>query len=145
MARLTLKQARFCEEYLIDLNATQAAIRAGYAAKSANTDGPRMLVNAGIQARIAELQAERSRRTDIRADDVLRTLYDEARGIGPDTTSSARIRAAELLGKNLGMFVDRLRIEGAWTFDDLIDRQDRWMRENGKTEAEIEAFWRDEE
>ena len=42
------------------------------------------------------------------------------------------------------MFVDRLRVEGALTFDDLIDRQDRWMRSNGKTEAEIEAFWRDD-
>jgi len=141
---LTPKRARFVEEYLRDVNATQAALRAGYAESGARTEGARLLANADIQEAIAVAQAERSRRTRIDADDVLRILYDEARGIGPDTASSARIRAAELLGKNLGMFVDRLRVEGALTFDDLIDRQDRWMRSNGKTEAEIEAFWRDD-
>ena len=104
---LTPKQAAFCEEYLVDLNATQAAIRAGYAPKSANTDGPRMLVNAGIQARIAELQAERSARVHVEADAVLRKLLREADAGDLTEPSTARIRALELLGKHLGMFVDR--------------------------------------
>ena len=45
---VTAKQQRLCEEYLIDLNATRAAIRAGYSPRSARTDGPRLLENAGV-------------------------------------------------------------------------------------------------
>jgi phage terminase small subunit len=52
---LTPQQERFCQEYIIDLNATQAAIRAGYSEKTANQQGPRLLVNVGIAARVAEL------------------------------------------------------------------------------------------
>jgi phage terminase small subunit len=55
---LNAKQQRFVAEYLKDLNATQAMIRAGYSAKSANKDGPRMLVHAGICEAIAIAQTE---------------------------------------------------------------------------------------
>ena len=55
--RLTPKQQRFCEEYLIDLNATQAAIRAGYSKKTANEQGARLLVNVSISHYISELKA----------------------------------------------------------------------------------------
>ena len=55
---MTDKQARFCEEYMIDLNATQAAIRAGYSPKTANEQAARLLANVSIQNRIAQLQAE---------------------------------------------------------------------------------------
>ena len=61
MAKLTPKQARFCEEYLVDLNATQAAIRAGYSVESAGSIG-------------SENLTERSKRTGINADRVLREL-----------------------------------------------------------------------
>lgn len=71
---LSEKQAEFCRQYVIDLNATQAAIRAGYSAKVANKNGPRMLVNAGIQAEIERLQAERAKRTEVTADRVIREL-----------------------------------------------------------------------
>jgi len=71
---LTTKQKAFCEEYLINLNATQAAIRAGYSKKTANTDGPRLLVNARIQEHIQKLMDKRSARTEIKADNVLREL-----------------------------------------------------------------------
>jgi len=70
--KLTDKQKRFCEEYLIDLNATQAAIRSGYAEKDADVQGPRLLGNVGIQAEIKRLQDARSQRTEKSADDVLR-------------------------------------------------------------------------
>ena len=75
---LTDKQEMFCVEYLVDLNATQAAIRCGYAVASANREGSRLLSNAGIQARIAQLREERAERTKIDADWLLKRLADEA-------------------------------------------------------------------
>ena len=74
VVRMTDKQARFCEEYMIDLNATQAAIRAGYSPKTANEQAARLLANVSIQNRIAQLQAEQSRRTGVSADRVVREL-----------------------------------------------------------------------
>lgn len=75
---LTPKQARFVEEYLKDLNATQAAIRAGYEANSADVTGSRLLGNAKVQSALSEAQAARSERTKIDADWVLRRLVAEA-------------------------------------------------------------------
>lgn len=74
MAKLTPKQARFCEEYLVDLNATQAAIRAGYSVESAGSIGSENLTKPEIRARIETAMAERSKRTGINADRVLREL-----------------------------------------------------------------------
>ena len=74
MARLTPKQARFCEEYLVDLNATQAAIRAGYSVESAGSIGSENLAKPAIRAWIETAMAERSKRTGINADRVLREL-----------------------------------------------------------------------
>jgi len=74
MAKLTEKQKRFCEEYLIDLNATQAAIRAGYSAKNANNIASENLAKPNIRTHIDEALAERSKRTGINADRVLREL-----------------------------------------------------------------------
>lgn len=68
------KQKRFCEEYLIDLNATQAAIRAGYSPKTAGQIGNRLLKNVQIRARIAAARAEQSKRTGVNADRVIREL-----------------------------------------------------------------------
>ena len=70
-AKLTEKQQRFVEEYLIDLNATQAAIRAGYSAKTADVQGARLLANAKVQQAISEKMAERSKRTGINQDRVI--------------------------------------------------------------------------
>lgn len=75
MARkLTDKQQRFVEEYLIDLNATQAAIRAGYSVKTANEQGSQNLAKLSIQQAIAERMAERSRRTGVNQDRVVLEL-----------------------------------------------------------------------
>ena len=71
---LTAKQQRFVEEYLVDLNATQAAIRAGYSADTAKQQGSRLLTNVDVQEAIAAAMAERARRTEIKADDVLAEL-----------------------------------------------------------------------
>ena len=69
---MTPKQQRFVEEYLIDLNATQAAIRAGYSAKTANEQGCRLLANVNVSAAIAAAKTERSEQTKIDAAYVLR-------------------------------------------------------------------------
>lgn len=71
---LSAKQARFVEEYLIDLNATQAAIRAGYSEKTANKQGSQLLGKTGISAAIADGQSLRSNRTGITQDRVLAEL-----------------------------------------------------------------------
>lgn len=71
---MTLKQQRFVEEYLIDLNATQAAIRAGYSPKSANEQGARLLANVSISTAVAIALAERSKRTGINADRIIQEL-----------------------------------------------------------------------
>lgn len=86
--KLTDKQECFCQEYLIDLNATQAAIRVDYSEKTATEQGSRLLTNVNVQERISELKKERSERIKIEVDRVLkeiarvafadpRELYDE--------------------------------------------------------------------
>lgn len=71
MQKLTLKQLRFCEEYIVDLNATQAAIRAGYSKKTAYSQGQRLLKNVEVQKKIQQLYGKRAKRTQISADRVL--------------------------------------------------------------------------
>jgi phage terminase small subunit len=78
MTDLNPNQERFCQEYMVDLNATQAAIRAGYAAGSASGQGSRLLANAKIQARIGDLRGEQQIRTEITADRVLQQYADIA-------------------------------------------------------------------
>ena len=71
------KRLRFVTEYLIDLNATQAAIRAGYSERTAYSQGQRLLRNAEVQAAIAEHQTKRAERTRVDADWVLTRLAQE--------------------------------------------------------------------
>ena len=71
MAKLNDKQKQFCKEYLVDLNATQAAIRARYAEKTAYSQGQRLLKNVEAQEYIRELMQKREQRTEITADKVL--------------------------------------------------------------------------
>lgn len=74
MAKLTKKQKRFVEEYLIDLNATQAAIRAGYSVDTAAVIGCENLIKPNIQQEIAKAMAERSKRTGVNQDRVILEL-----------------------------------------------------------------------
>ena len=74
VAKLTDKQQRFVDEYLIDLNATQAAIRAGYSAKTADQQGSRLLANVKVKQAVAEKQAQRSKRTGVNQDRVVLEL-----------------------------------------------------------------------
>lgn len=75
---LTPLQERFCQEYLIDLNATKAAERAGSKAKNLTVAGSEFLANPNVAAEIERLKAERSKRTQIDADWLLRRLAAEA-------------------------------------------------------------------
>ncbi len=77
---MTPKQRRFVEEYLVDLNATQAAKRAGYSAKSASDLGYRLLRNAAVAAAIAKAQYKRAARTQFSADKVVTELAKVAFG-----------------------------------------------------------------
>lgn len=72
---LTPKQQRFCEEYLVDLNATQAAIRAGYSKNTAQPISSQNLSKLIIQEEISRLSKARSKRTEIKGDAVLRNLH----------------------------------------------------------------------
>lgn len=145
---LTKKQKRFCEEYLIDLNATQAAIRAGYSPESARQSGADNMKNPYIRARIEKAMADRSRRTGVNADRVVMELAkiafvnaadvidaDDATlkadaadedlaavqsvkvktfgedGVEREIKLADKIKALELLGRHLGMFNDRLRLD----------------------------------
>lgn len=74
MSKLTEKQLMFCKEYLIDLNATQSAIRAGYSEKTAIVIGSENLAKPNIQAKIQEFMSKRSEKIQITSDDVLRRL-----------------------------------------------------------------------
>ena len=75
MARkLTDKQKKFVEEYLIDLNATQACIRAGYSPKYADREGHKLVENSRVSEAISNAMAERSRRTGINQDRIVQEL-----------------------------------------------------------------------
>ncbi|MFC5468424.1 terminase small subunit [Cohnella suwonensis] len=71
---LTAKQQKFADEFLIDLNATQAAIRSGYSSNSAEQQGSRLLSNAKVRAYIDERMAEHSRRTGVNQERIIREL-----------------------------------------------------------------------
>ena len=74
MAKLTEKQQRFVDEYLIDLNATQAAIRAGYTSNSASEQGHQLLQKTSVSNAIAKHMAERSKRIGVNQDRIVREL-----------------------------------------------------------------------
>jgi len=71
---MTPKKEKFCREYIIDLNATQAAIRAGYSKKTASSQGERLLRNVEISKRIEELKTEQQDRLQVKADDVIKEM-----------------------------------------------------------------------
>lgn len=75
MSKLTPKQEKFCQEYLIDLNATQAAVRAGYSAKTAEKIAHENQRKPEIQARIEELRQSQQERTQVDADRVVEKLW----------------------------------------------------------------------
>ena len=96
---MTKKQKRFVEEYLIDLNATQAAIRAGYSPHTAKDIGCENLAKPNIAAAISQAMAERSRRTGINQDRVLQELarigFAKITDVVDPDTAKIRLDASE--------------------------------------------------
>lgn len=134
---MTPKQQRFVDEYLIDLNATQAAIRAGYSVKTAAAIGAENLIKLEIAKAIEIAMAERSKRTEITSDYVLQSIVstmerckqvepvldrkgDPVEVETPDgSTAKAYVfnamgvlKGAELLGKHLKLFTDKVEASG---------------------------------
>ena len=127
MTGLTSKRKRFVEEYLVDLNATQAAIRTGYSPKTADVQGCRLLTNARVQAAIVEAQDRRSERVEVDQDYVILGLKENKERAmqqvavvdkdGKETgefayNGAVANRSLELLGKHIGMFVERHELTG---------------------------------
>jgi len=127
---MTAKQQRFADEYLIDCNATQAAIRAGYARNSANKQGARLLANACVReyidARLAEIHSEKIAdgaevleylTAVMRGEHTEETLCLDGDGtqrkISIDVSAKDRIKAAELIGKRYGLFKENVDVLGA--------------------------------
>lgn len=102
------KQQRFVEEYLVDLNATAAAKRAGYSERRASEIGWQLLQKTTVQEAIQAAREKLSRKTEITAEYVLTRLKMESELTGEGSSHSARVRAIELLGKHIAMFSDRL-------------------------------------
>jgi phage terminase small subunit len=127
--KLTDKQEAFCKEYLIDLNATKAASRAGYSEKTAQEQGSRLLSNVMIQDRLAELKADREKRLQIDADWVLkqavkvheRCMQAEPVIVGGEPTgeykfdSSGANKALELVGKHVNIQAWKDKVESTVT------------------------------
>lgn len=112
MAGLTDKQQRFVDEYLIDLNATQAAIRAGYSEKTAKSIGQENLTKPDIAKAIEEAKKQVSKRTELTVDMVVNGLLKEAQDYAEGSTQSARVSAWAHLGKHLGMFTEKVQHSG---------------------------------
>lgn len=111
---LTPKQQRFVDEYPIDLNATQAAIRAGYTAKTAEHQGSRLLGYVQIAAAIKIETEKRSAATAIDAEYVLTTIRDTVEDCrGDDGNPTAVLKGCELLGKHLKLFTEKHEYSGS--------------------------------
>lgn len=132
MDKLTPKQQRFVEEYLVDLNATQAAIRAGYSSRNADKIAFQLLGKTRVAEAIAAAKAERSARVSVSADYVVNNLVeivercmqrapvltmkgeqvvdDEGRNVWRFDAKGAN-KSLELLGKHLGMFTDKIEAD----------------------------------
>jgi phage terminase small subunit len=119
------KQRRFCDEYLIDLNATQAAIRTGYSPKSANKIANNLMNKPVVKEYIAARMAEKESKLIADQDEVLKYLTAVLRGksyssvlslcgngcqevIEKEPDEKERLKAAELLGKRYGLFTEKI-------------------------------------
>ena len=121
---LTPKQERFVQEYLVDLNATQAAIRAGYKEKTAGSIGQENLKKPEIQKAIQEAMKAQQQRTEITQDYVLQKLKEITEQPASDSPTSdlkysSKIKALELLGKHVDAF-ERQQANSDGVLDDLI-------------------------
>lgn len=111
--KLTPKQAAFVAEYLVDLNATQAAIRAKYSKKTAHVQGPRLLGNVAVRRALDIALAERAARLGVKAEDVLGDVARLAAKAEAEGELSVALRGKELLGKHVGLWIDKVEHSGS--------------------------------
>lgn len=104
VGKLTPKQQRFVDEYVIDFNASAAAVRAGYAPSYAATNTGKLLKNENIQAAISNKAQVISQKTETDAEWVRSQLREEALDRGDGSSHSARVNALNILAKINGMF-----------------------------------------
>ena len=109
--KLTPKQERFVEEYLVDLNATKAAARAGYSERTANEQGARLLVNVSVQKAIQEAKQSRATRIAVNAEDVLRGVIEVTMLAREEGDFKTALKGYELQGKHIGMWRDKVEQE----------------------------------
>lgn len=112
MAELTAKQEAFVREYLKDLNATQAAIRAGYSEKTAQEQGSRLLSNVMVAEAVAKRQDKAAKRAEITVDSLAQEL-EEARAIAlAEKQSSAAVSATMGKAKLFGLGSENRKVSG---------------------------------
>jgi phage terminase small subunit len=109
---LSEKQKRFCEEYLVDFNATAATVRAGYNTKYPNRMGSAMLQHAGIKACIDALTLQRASKSVLKPEYVTQKIMKTIEKAELDNNHAAVLRGCELLARHLGMFIERTEISG---------------------------------
>lgn len=145
MAKMTAKQQRFCDEYLIDLNATQAAIRSGYSEKNARNIASENLAKPYIREYIDARMAEKEKALIADQDEVLKYLTSvmrgesqsteivvegigegcsEARTIMKEPSEKDRLKAAELLGKRYGLYTEKVEVDADMELNISIDYGD---------------------
>lgn len=109
--RLTPKQAAFVKEYLIDMNATQAAIRAGYSKKTAYRIGANLVQKSSVREALEKAQARRAEKVERTALDVLKDIQSVTREAREGGDLKTALKGLELEGKHLGMFRDKVETE----------------------------------
>ena len=118
---LTEQQKLFGREYLVDRNATAAAIRAGYSAASANTNSCRMMKSTKIKLYIGRLDRDLKSKHILSSVETLERISREA--VDMDGSARDRLKALELLGKHWGLFVERHEVGGPGDFVKLTDAE----------------------
>lgn len=123
---LTEKERIFADEYIKTTNATQSAIKAGYAENSASVTGSKMLRKPKVRQYIDAVMNERSKNTIATADEVLEYLTkvmngEEKDAFGLDVSIADRTKAAELLGKRHMLFTDKVKLDAEIEID-ISDR-----------------------
>ena len=110
---LTPKQIRFVQEYIVDFNATQAAIRAGYSKKTARQQGSRLLTNVDIQKKLRELIKQQEARTQVEADKVIQEAARIALAdIGPAFNDNGTVKDIRDMPEDLRRAVSESRAAG---------------------------------
>nr|DAQ46579.1 MAG TPA: Terminase small subunit [Caudoviricetes sp.] len=125
-SKLTEKERIFADEYIKTTNATQSAIKAGYAENSASVTGSKMLRKPKVRQYIDAVMSERSKNTIATADEVLEYLTrvmcgEEKDAFGLDVSVADRTKAAELLGKRHMLFTDKVKLDAEIEID-ISDR-----------------------